>query len=249
MDVTEDRARPVFLTRQINYIVSVDLGQSTDPTAIAVIEHRKGVLDSGTELERHCGLSSGLQKPVEYADVRYLQRLPLGMSYPAVVQHVADLLARPPITDATLIIDETGVGRAVGDIFVQAGLKPKRVTITAGSDESPYGLDRWHVAKGILISRIDAMLHVGKLRFAAELTEAGAMAEELKDFRRKVSDAGRATYAARTGRHDDLVLAVAIGAWWLSRPPPPVAQFGRWSTSVPSNNRYSQCENKQNGIR
>ena len=36
------------------------------------------------------------------------------------------------------------------------------------------------------------------------------MKDELLDFRRKLSDAGRATYAARTGKHDDLVLAVAI---------------------------------------
>jgi hypothetical protein len=44
------------------------------------------------------------------------------------------------------------------------------------------------------------------------------MKDELLDFRRKLSDAGRATYAARTGAHDDLVLAVAIACWWISRP-------------------------------
>jgi hypothetical protein len=46
------------------------------------------------------------------------------------------------------------------------------------------------------------------------------MRDELQDFRRKLSDAGRVTYAARTGRHDDLVLAVAIAAWCI-RPAPP----------------------------
>jgi hypothetical protein len=40
--------------------------------------------------------------------------------------------------------------------------------------------------------------------------------EELKDFRRHVTTAGRATYQARTGRHDDLVLAVAIALWWAT---------------------------------
>jgi hypothetical protein len=56
----------------------------------------------------------------------------------------------------------------------------------------------------------------GTLRFAAELTEAGAMRDELADFRRKLSDAGRATYAARTGRHDDLVVPLVIAAWWAA---------------------------------
>jgi hypothetical protein len=69
------------------------------------------------------------------------------------------------------------------------------------------------------------MLHTGTLRFAAALSEAAAAKDELKDFRRKLSDAGRATYAARTGAHDDLVLAVAIACWWISRPPPPQPYF------------------------
>ena len=74
------------------------------------------------------------------------------------------------------------------------------------------------------------MLHRGVLRFAAALSEAGAMKDELQDFRRKLSDAGRATYAARTGAHDDLVLACAIACWWILRPPPAYASFGSYGT-------------------
>ena len=224
---------PVFLPRRVRYVVGVDLGQSSDPTAIAVLEWQRGVMDAGTEWERHTSLSEHLQTPAEFINVRHLERLPLGLSYPNVVQHVADLLARPPLfradnrPAAELIIDETGVGRAVGDIFIDAGMNPKRVTITAGGEAtSGHGLDRFHVAKTILISNVDAMLHRGILRFAATLSEADAMRDELLDFRRRLSDAGRATYAARTGRHDDLVLAVAIACWWISRPPPAVASFG-----------------------
>jgi hypothetical protein len=137
-----------------------------------------------------------------------------------------------------LVIDETGVGRAVGDIFVQAGMRPKRVMIASGNETtSGHGIDRYHLAKSILISNLDALLHRGVLRFAATLREAGAMADELKDFRRKVSDAGRATYAARVGRHDDLVLSVAIAAWWASRPPPPTAAFGVWGSTGPKSNK------------
>jgi hypothetical protein len=57
-------------------------------------------------------------------------------------------------------------------------------------------------------------LHTGELKIAAALSDAGALQEELKDFRRKVSDAGRAAYNARTGARNDLVLAVAIALWW-----------------------------------
>lgn len=215
---------PVFLPRKTCWVVGVDLGQSSDPTAVAVLEHVTGVMDEGSDRDRHCGLTEHLQTPAERVDVRHLERLPLGLSYPVVVQHVRDMLARPPLCGdenqrpAELVIDETGVGRAVGDIFAAAGLRPKRVSITAGSEVTWAGANRWHVAKTILISTVDAMLHKGTLRFAAALSEAGAMKDELLDFRRKLSDAGRATYAARTGAHDDLVLAVAIACWWISRP-------------------------------
>jgi hypothetical protein len=238
MELTRDLSMtptPVFLPRKTRFVVGVDLGQSSDPSAIAVLEHVTGVIDAGTDYERHCGLPT-TQKPAERVNVRHLQRLPLGLSYPAQVQHVADLLMRPPLygnenqAPAQLIIDETGVGRAVGDIFNDAGLRPIRLSITAGSELTWASNERVHVAKTILISTVDAMLHTGTLRFAAALSEAGAMKDELQDFRRKLSDAGRATYAARTGAHDDLVLSVAIACWWISRPLPAYASFGTYGT-------------------
>src|SRR5262245_40583446 len=233
-----DPSPSVFLRRSSSWVVGVDLGQSTDPTAICVLEWIKGVLDPNSEWERHTGTGRLPQKPAEQLDVRHLERLPLGLSYPEVVQRVADILARPPLNNVELVIDETGVGRAVGDIFVQAGMRPKRVTITSGNEAtSGHGIDRYHVAKSVLISNLDALLHKGVLRIAADLHEAGAMAGELKDFRRKVWDAGRAPYAARVVRHDDLVLSVAIAAWWSSRPPPPKAAFGRWGQPDKPNQR------------
>jgi hypothetical protein len=130
------------------------------------------------------------------------------------------LLQRPPLNDGCkLVIDETGVGRAVGDIFDAAGLRPNRVTITAGQEATQQSGSRWHVAKGILISGVDARLHTGELRIAEALSDAGALQEELKDFQRKVSDAGRATYNARVGAHDDLILAVAIALWFSTNMP------------------------------
>jgi hypothetical protein len=229
---------PLFLRRASRFVVGADLGQSADPTAIAVIEHLSGVIDEGSDFERHTGLRTP-QREVEFYDVRHLQRLPLGTSYPVVVERVKEMLARPPLCGddnqipAELVIDEIGVGRAVGDIFNSAGLSPIKISITAGSEVSPVGGDRWHVSKTALISTVDALLHTGRLRFAASLTEAPTMKDELQDFRRKLSDAGRATYAARTGKHDDLVLAVAVACWWLNQPPPAQPMFGSYGTFVP----------------
>jgi hypothetical protein len=196
------------------WILAADLGQSVDPTAICALHHRVVPLDKWTpDVKKQLWR----QDRTEHFDVRHLQRLPLGLSYPAQVQHVATLLGRPPLNaGAALVIDETGVGRAVGDIFEAAGLAPHRVTITAGNEATQHSARTWHVPKSLLVSGVDARLHTGELRIAAALSEAGALQEELKDFQRKVSDAGRATYNARTGAHDDLVLAVAIAIWFAT---------------------------------
>ena len=99
-------------------------------------------------------------------------------------------------------------------MFDAAGLRALRVSITAGTEVTKQEHRRWSVAKSQLVSSVDARLHSGELRFAAELGEAHALAQELMDFRRHLTTAGRATYQARVGKHDDLVLAVAIALWW-----------------------------------
>lgn len=200
-----------------NYVLAVDLGQSTDPTAICVLCHR--YVTYTHRIPRY-----PVPAPSEHFDVVHLQRLPLGLSYVEQVADVRRLLARPPLNAGCgLVIDATGVGRAVADLFNTLGMDPLQVTITAGTEQTLVGRNRWHVPKGVLISTLDARLHTGALRFAAELEEAAAMREELRDFRRKVSTAGRYTFEARVGKHDDLVLAVAIGLWFVvGRPKPPV---------------------------
>jgi hypothetical protein len=66
------------------YIMGVDLGQSMDPTAVCVIEHRK------TFKHHHSGKYRN--QASERFDVRHLARLPLGLSYPSIVAEVCDLL-------------------------------------------------------------------------------------------------------------------------------------------------------------
>jgi hypothetical protein len=209
------------------YAVGVDLGQSTDPTAIAVLRHQ--------ECEQVDQVKRAWEKAAQI-NCRHLQRLTLGLSYVDQVSAVATLLQRPPLNtrSTVLVIDETGVGRAVGDLFDDVGLEPLRVTITAGNEQSCVGHNRWHVSKSILVSTLDANLHTKTLRFAAGLSEAGAMQAELQDFTRKISAAGCFTFQARDGAHDDLTLAVCIGLWSIvGRPKPPEAAFGLYSASAP----------------
>ena len=131
MELSQIRA-PKFLTRKTRWILGADLGQAADPTAICALEHQTGVMDSGSDYERHTGLPTE-QKPAEKYSVRYLERLPLGTPYPSVVRHIGMLLARPPLCGdanmrpAALVIDASGVGAGVADMFSEAGMKPVRI--------------------------------------------------------------------------------------------------------------------------
>jgi hypothetical protein len=127
------QARPVD-----RWYVGADLGQTTDPTAICVLNHRVVPLDEWT---RNYETKTLRQERATYFDVKHLERLPLGTSYPQQVQRVANILVRPPldVLKPKLVIDETGVGRPVGDMFDAAGLHPHRITITAGLEATRHG--------------------------------------------------------------------------------------------------------------
>jgi hypothetical protein len=220
------------------WVVSVDLGQTVDPTAIAVLEvstrrdavnaqftNPPGELAKAVQLDwfdsEHDRSLCYPRLPVR-ADLRHLERLPLRMAYPAQVAHLAALLRRAPLAvpRAALVVDQTGVGRPVVDILRRAGLRPIGVTITAGAGETRdyvAGCEEWKVAKLILVSHLQAGLNTGGLRIAASLSEARSLVEELGDFRANIGETGYARFGAREGAHDDLVLALALGYWWACR--------------------------------
>ena len=92
------------------FFVGLDLGQTQDYTALVVLEHlpsRPGATP------RHRDQTFAL---------RHIRRWDLGTSYPRIVTDVGELVSRPPLAGACRIaLDATGVGRAVTDIFRDAG--------------------------------------------------------------------------------------------------------------------------------
>lgn len=215
----------IAAVKESRFALAVDPGQSVDPTGICVVERVREPIPPeqggvGEDLIQRLG-------PPTF-HVRWLERLKLGTSYVAVVQHVANLLQRPPLRgNCRLILDRTGVGRGVADLFTHGGLAPICVTITAGDAEHMESDGSgWRVSKLQLISRLQAELHAGNLRIAKSLPESAALASELQDFRVHFSDAGYAGFGARVGKHDDLVLSLSLALWHLVGP----RMGGRWWT-------------------
>lgn len=143
--------------------------------------------------------------------VGHLERLPLGTNYVAIVAHVGRLLSKLP-AGTEIVIDLTGVGKPVFDMFAYSGITPFGVTITAGTAETRDGIVS-SVPKLTLISRLQALLHEGRLKILRELPEAETLARELQDFRVEYTATGNLTFNARSTKHDDLVLALAIAIW------------------------------------
>ena len=189
------------------YYIGWDIGQSTDPSAVAVVRHVVTPLD---EWVPNAKAELWRQSKEERFLCQWLERLPLQMPYPQQVQHISNLLSRDPLKGAKLALDFTGCGRPVADYAYRAGLRPMNILITAGSETTSIGGDTWHVPKQTLISQLETRLHCGELKIAEALQESEALKNELKDFARKVSESGRVTFNARSGSHDDLVLALAI---------------------------------------
>src|SRR5437868_4369274 len=139
----------------VRWIVSVDIGQSVDPTAVAVLSVREP-----TNLAQAITMAdlevAHAKRSVPRVEVRHLERLPLRMSYPDQIMHVASLLRRPPLdtVPVRLVVDMTGVGKPVLELFRRGGLDALGITITAGDGETRTPEGDYRVAKLLLVSRL-----------------------------------------------------------------------------------------------
>jgi hypothetical protein len=186
------------------YFCGLDLGQSHDFTALAVVE--RPAPDGG----------KAAQRPPVYA-VRHLERFELGTSYVAVARAVARRLEAEALKGCTLAIDATGVGRAVYDIFKEARLPARLhgVQITAGSAIGVGDGGFVHIAKLQLASVVQRLLQTRRLKIAEGLAEAPTLVRELDTFQVKVSPSLNETFSSwRERDHDDLVLSLAIAAFF-----------------------------------
>lgn len=205
----------------MRYFVGLDLGQAQDYTALVVLERPTVTLHTPRDERRP-----------SYA-LRLLRRFALGTPYPDVVGDVLALLRTPVMRGCFLSVDQTGVRRAVVDIFTDA-LKGKvdcafaPVTITGGHSVTSGDGNGYHVPKKELVGAVQVLLQSRRLHIARSLPEADVLAEELANFRARITAAGNETFEAwRERDHDDLVLALALAAFWgektlpaVDEPPP-----------------------------
>jgi len=179
-------------------VFGLDLGQSKDYTAIC-----------GVEVVKKMG---------EYNMViRYLKRWPLNTGYPDIVKDVKRLIINTRETQKKnpfLVIDYTGVGRPVFDMFKSIGLEPKGINIHGGNTVTREG-GVYNVPKRDLVGVLQVLYQNERIKISGDLKEKDTLNKELLNFKVKITDSGQDTYSAwRERDHDDLVLAVTCACWY-----------------------------------
>jgi hypothetical protein len=170
----------------VGYFVGLDLGQSADYTALAVVHSVKE-----WDAPRHTWKT--------FLHLRHLERYPLRTPYTDVVEGVAalmrsetlnrdeydssrDRVAKPRVE---LLVDKTGVGVAVTDLLKTRGLKFTAVTIHGG-EKVIRSKGAYNVPKLDLVAALEVPFNTETLKVAEGLELWGTLREELQNFRRKV---------------------------------------------------------------
>ena len=199
-----------------SYYIGLDLGQSRDYTALALLE--EPVWIPQTELESP-GWAWRLNINIEEGGwvspsnlshwqlehvlsinynrggsggrpyfLRHLERFDLGTRYPVVVERVGKLLSSYPLRNnrVAFLVDKTGVGAAVVDHFTLGGLSPIAITIHGGSSVTKDPERGLRVPKRDLVSATQVLLQNGRLKIAQGLPLAETLKSELLNFRVKI---------------------------------------------------------------
>jgi hypothetical protein len=188
----------------VRYILSLDLGPPGEPTGFAVLEEPAAAVPS----------------PEPTYNLRHLERFPPGATYPAIVEAVATRAGTPPLYRSPLVVDQTAVGKTVIAKLRRAQPAPwvVPVVIGAGQEAERNKCGGWLIPKKELVTSLQLALQTRRLRVAPGLPDTELLVSELAGFRLKrvtLSDAEAAEW--RTGRHDDLVFAVALACWYADR--------------------------------
>jgi hypothetical protein len=207
--------------------LGLDLGQANDYSALAVLEEpiwlpgHGWISGSALNPEQRLHFNQGLwyhwkqQAPtLPPLWLRQLHRYDLRTPYPTVVDNVIQRLGGKDArrSDAVLVVDGTGVGAPVVDMFRYADLPCDMypVIITGG-----VKVERNHVPKRDLIGAAQVLWQTRRLEVAEHAPLVKTWLVEMENYAFKQSESGHLSYNARgDSQHDDLVLAVALACWY-----------------------------------
>jgi hypothetical protein len=203
----------------MGFYVGLDLGQSADYTALAVVQVVKEVDEEG--------------KIKPSLHLRHLERYPLRTPYTQIADGVAALMRSEELNGyeydpsrrrtakarTELFVDRTGVGAGVTDLLKAKGLRFTAITIHGG-EKSHRENGAYNVPKKDLVAALEVPLDTAAFKVAEGLELWPTLKDELLNFRRKQNQktAHISFEHWRESDHDDLVLACAMACWGAMEP-------------------------------
>jgi hypothetical protein len=196
------------MSKHPHFIIGASLGEGKQPTTVAVLE-QEVVKNSRWPAETNALL------------LRHLERVP-DASYPDVVRRIGKLLESKELKDCEacgkteVMLDITGSGRPVLDLFDRATIKPLVVQIGGVEElESVVGKWRhWRLPKTELVGVLRVLWESDHFKMAKELDLVPSLLQELDEFKYKPPPINEHDPESwREGANDDLVFATAVAAW------------------------------------
>ncbi len=192
------------------FFIGVDLGQMRDYSAVTILQQDFKYKNIHTKIPIY--------------NVRHLERIKLGTSYPKIVYRLEMLLQKPEIHHAqkVVLIDQTGVGQAVVDMMRQSDIKNViGINITGGSSVNEIE-GGFNVPKKELVAALQVLIQSERIKIVKGLEFAEVLKQEILNFKVKLDEkTGHESFEAwREQEHDDLVLSTAIACWYAFRQEP-----------------------------
>jgi len=183
-------------------IFGLDLGQSTDHSALAGVDRQR--------------LPEPMFRRKFRYVIRFLDEYPLGMSYPDQVRRAVDTFNNPIVRGSRVGVDYTGVGRPVYDILKEA--RPPVILypmLTTGGHAITFDKStrEYHIPKVEQVSLLQLLLQADLIAWHESLPHAAKLADQLAKYRVKITKSKNETFGAMSGTNDDLVSAVMSAVW------------------------------------
>jgi hypothetical protein len=219
------------------FYIGLDLGQKQDPTALIIAEEPMWVPEKYRDFwggGKWGWVSPSGMSPIAVRGalhhaykhgrplgqdvvLRHSERFDLGTSYPEIQRRTQDILrlnvmAGKPVA---FLVDRGGPGQPQIDYMKQARMHPIGIFMHGGS-RVVRDRDGYRVPKKDLVAAVQMLMEHKKLKIPNSLPHGPLLTTELANFRMKMNPntAHESFEHWREGMHDDLVLAVAMCAWF-----------------------------------
>lgn len=180
--------------------IGVEFGQGHSPSAIAVAEVEERKTDRWWE---------------NHFKIRYLERLPIGTTYPAIAERVTRLIqtlrSRHRAT-ILLYLNATGIGTPVMDMIRRQPISARVWDVYFNHGDRRVVVDDREIrlGKAFVVSRLKTLLQAHRIHLPPN-PEARILAEELMEYEVTVAEDANDRYGAfKVGSQDDLVTALGL---------------------------------------